>query len=110
MRREELASLNWSNIDLERRTATLYQTKNDETRGISLSPKALKIFQSLKEETSNPQGKIFRKNKLLITQTMQKACKLAGTCGTKLQADSLRTLILNSSVDHAGNKERIESS
>jgi integrase len=97
MRLGELASLTWSNIDLERRTATLYKTKNGETRTAPLSPKALKILQSLKNEArgedkgegedkeqTQGQGKgerIFTLTSPTITMKMIKACKVAGISG-----------------------------
>ncbi|GHU24956.1 integrase [Betaproteobacteria bacterium] len=104
MRREELASLTWGNIDLERRTATLYKTKNRETRTAPLSPKALEIFRTIKEE-QNGQGKtkeqeeskeqkeqngeekkrlthrIFTLTSPTITTRMRSACKTANISG-----------------------------
>jgi integrase len=47
MRRGELANLSWNDIDLERKSAVLYETKNGETRSIPLSPRALEILQDV---------------------------------------------------------------
>ncbi|GHU35939.1 integrase [Betaproteobacteria bacterium] len=83
MRREELATLVWDNIDLDRRTATLYQTKNGETRSIPLSPKAIQILKNIKEETRNnkeqeeQKRQVFTKSTKSISQAMVKACKQA---------------------------------
>ncbi len=47
MRRGELASLTWDNIDLKKRTATLPETKNGEKRIVPLSQEAVRILGDL---------------------------------------------------------------
>lgn len=47
MRRSELASLTWEQVDLERGTAYLPTTKNGEERTVPLSPKAIELLKSL---------------------------------------------------------------
>ena len=47
MRRGELASLVWDNIDLKKRTATLPETKNGERRIVPLSAEAIHILKNL---------------------------------------------------------------
>jgi integrase len=47
MRRGELLSLKWNDIDLAQRTATLWETKNGETRVVPLSSQAIKILKDL---------------------------------------------------------------
>ncbi|AFS53855.1 putative phage integrase [Leptospirillum ferriphilum ML-04] len=47
MRRGELASLVWDNIDLKKRTATLPETKNGEKRIVPLSFEAVQILKDL---------------------------------------------------------------
>lgn len=47
MRKGELLSLQWSNIDLEKSIALLPQTKNGSSRWVPLSPRASEILQSL---------------------------------------------------------------
>lgn len=47
MRKGELLSLQWSNIDLEKSIALLPQTKNGSSRWVPLSPRASEIFLSL---------------------------------------------------------------
>jgi integrase len=76
MRREELSSLTWSRIDLDKKTATLYETKNGETRTTPLSPRALEILRTIEGGVSQ-QGRVFKKDPRSITLSMQKACKLA---------------------------------
>jgi integrase len=47
MRRGELLSLQWENVDLERRTAHLPDTKNGDARTVPLSLRAIAILQAL---------------------------------------------------------------
>lgn len=54
MRRGELLSLDWRNIDLERKTALLPITKNGEKRNVPLSSAALEV---LRQRMGNSQDK-----------------------------------------------------
>lgn len=89
MRREEISTLTWSNVDLYRRTATLFVTKNGETRTAPLSPKALKIFEEIKTAYENPSsgicaakgGQVFNQSVSAITQAMRRICKATGIEG-----------------------------
>ncbi len=47
MRRGELLSLEWQNVHLDRRTATLPMTKNGSTRVVPLTENALAVLQNL---------------------------------------------------------------
>lgn len=47
MRREEISSLTWENVNLKNRTAYLAKTKNGEARTVPLSPRAIEILQNL---------------------------------------------------------------
>jgi integrase len=47
MRRGELLSLTWKNVDLEARTAHLPMTKNGDPRTVPLSPGAVQVLQEL---------------------------------------------------------------
>ena len=47
MRRGELPSLRWENVDLERRTAYLPDTKNGEARNVPLSTRAVAVLEAL---------------------------------------------------------------
>ncbi|MDR2725623.1 MAG: site-specific integrase [Candidatus Adiutrix sp.] len=78
MRRAEISNLRWSRIDLERRTATLYKTKNGETRTTPLSPVALEILGRLKAESDGREDRIFTQSPSAITQAMRRACRNAG--------------------------------
>jgi len=50
MRRSELLSLKWNDIDLRNATAKLHDTKNGESREVPLSKNALKTLKELKRE------------------------------------------------------------
>jgi len=56
MRRGELASLTWDNIDLKKRTATLPETKTGEKRGVPLSSAAVQILKDIPRRLD---GKVF---------------------------------------------------
>jgi integrase len=47
MRQGEILSLEWKNVDLERRVARLPITKNGDGRDVPLSPKAVAILRSI---------------------------------------------------------------
>ena len=47
MRRGELLSLEWQNVHLDRRTATLPMTKNGSTRVVPLTENAVAVLQNL---------------------------------------------------------------
>ena len=49
MRKSELLSLQWSNIDLEKSIALLPQTKNGSSRWVPLSPRACEMLLSLEK-------------------------------------------------------------
>ena len=56
MRRGELASLTWDNIDLKKRTATLPETKTGEKRSVPLSSEAVQILKDIPRRSD---GKVF---------------------------------------------------
>jgi integrase len=56
MRRGELLSLQWVNVDLNKRTALLPITKNRDSRGVPLSSRALTVLRSLPLSTT---GRVF---------------------------------------------------
>ncbi|MHB1765544.1 MAG: tyrosine-type recombinase/integrase [Gammaproteobacteria bacterium] len=47
MRRGEIVSLRWEQVDLKRRAVLLTETKNGETRTVPLSPAALEVLRSI---------------------------------------------------------------
>lgn len=75
MRREEIASMNWGQVDLKKRSALLPNTKNGETRSVPLSPSALEILRALPRNVS---GSVFGMDKANITRNMLIAARKAG--------------------------------
>jgi integrase len=78
MRRSEISTLLWKNINLDRRKATLIVTKNGETRTTPLSPKALDILRAIKISQGPKADRVFTQSPSAITQNMRRACKAAG--------------------------------
>lgn len=76
MRREEIASLTWDNVDLKKRTAFLPKTKNGEVRTIPLSPVALNLLSELQKARTISQS-VFGMTAASITYAMQTATKNA---------------------------------
>ena len=74
MRRGEIAKLQWQHINLKKRTATLYDTKNTEDRTIPLSTRALNLLNGLPRNLS---GKVFIMMPDSITRAFVRLCKMA---------------------------------
>jgi integrase len=74
MRRGEIVDLRWENINRIKKIAKLLDTKNGEDRTIPLSPKALKIIESL---PINISGKVFSMRGDSISQAFERCCKRA---------------------------------
>lgn len=53
MRRGEIVSLLWANVDLNRRVAHLPSTKNGDARDVPLSSRAVSALQTLEERRNN---------------------------------------------------------
>lgn len=71
MRRGEILSLEWKNIDLEELTATLPTTKNDEKRVVPLSSNAIKLLKSLTRD--NESEKVFKVTKSQLRRAWEAA-------------------------------------
>lgn len=112
MRREEIASLLWSNVNIESRKATLFDTKNTKhksdhnSRTIPLSPKALEILSALEASRENrgkaSSGHVFSQSANAITQAMRKACKAANIEGMTfhdLRHEAISRLFENTDLD-----------
>lgn len=79
MRREEIASLCWEQVDLKQRVARLPETKNGEARSVPLSPAALQVLQSLVQNKVIPiSGSVFGMSADWISHAFSKACQKAG--------------------------------
>lgn len=59
MRRGEILSLRWRDIDEQRATATLLETKNGHSRVIPLTDMALEILRSVSPEKRQENGRVF---------------------------------------------------
>ena len=81
MRRGEIASLLWRNVNLERKTVYLPETKNNSERTVPLSPAAVAILQRLDKEADkenrNGPARVFGISDLQITHAYIKACTKA---------------------------------
>jgi len=75
MRRGELLSLQWKNINFTKRTAYLPLTKNGDVRVVPLSQKAMQILQSLPRAIS---GKVFPLSAMALRKAFERACVYAG--------------------------------
>jgi len=74
MRRGEIASLKWVDVDLQKRVAHLPSTKNGSSRDVPLSPRALKILQGL---TRTPDGRVFPVRADALTRAFQRSAERA---------------------------------
>lgn len=79
MRRGEIESLTWHQIDLEQRVAFLSETKNGEARCVPLSPRAIEILKELLPDKVTPiSGSVFGISASYITHGFKSICKKAG--------------------------------
>jgi integrase len=76
MRREEIATLTWPQVDLKKRVLTLPKTKNGEARTVPLSPAALTILGKLPRAITG--APVFGMSKQAITKTMLTVCRRVG--------------------------------
>jgi integrase len=72
MRRGELASLQWEDIDLKNKTAYLPKTKTDVPRSVPLSPAAIKALKALPKKT---EGRVFALQAESMSQAFERACE-----------------------------------
>lgn len=75
MRRSEVLSLKWIDIDLQKRTAFLKLTKNGDSRTVPLSSSAIQILGSLPR---NIDSRVFPVNAAAVAAAFMKAVKRAG--------------------------------
>jgi len=78
MRRGEIASLIWQNIDFDRKTAYLPKTKNTEERTVPLSPDAVEILGNM-GRGENP--RVFKLSATSITHAFIRTCQKADIKG-----------------------------
>jgi integrase len=75
MRRGELLSLRWENIDLQSRTAFLPDTKNGDSRTVPLSTAAIQVLQGLPKHIS---GVVIPVKFFTLDAAFKRALKRAG--------------------------------
>ena len=75
MRRGELLRLQWTDINLQKRTATLWETKNEERRIVPLSSKALEVLLFMPRSLC---GAIFPLKAAAQEKAFKEAVKRAG--------------------------------
>jgi len=76
MRREEISTLRWKNVNFEVRTAYLPETKNGEARSVPLSRKALSILEALPGDRQGTKL-VFGISADAITKRIRRACRAA---------------------------------
>lgn len=76
MRREEITELTWVRVDMPRRTATLDQTKNGDSRKVPLSVNAVKVLD-LMQGYERP----FNVDKDVLSTLFRRACLQSGIEG-----------------------------
>jgi len=78
MRKGELLSLEWKNIDINDRVALLLKTKNCSTREVPLSSRAISVLRALPRSLS---GTVFQTSDYATRKAFISACKKVGIVG-----------------------------
>ena len=78
MRQGEMVDLAWPDIDFDRRTAILRETKNGTTRSVPLSTAALSVLRSLAADRQGTDKVFAIEVGRAVTHAFTKACKKAG--------------------------------
>ena len=84
MRRGEVLSLLWSNVNLDGRVAVLPMTKNGDMRRVPLSIDAIAVLKE--QRLSNIQsitGKVFDVSPISLDKAWRRACRSAGIAGLR---------------------------
>ena len=74
MRRGELLSIEWSDVDLDRRTIHLENTKNGSPRTVPLSRRVLELLNAIPRDIC---GRVFPINAVALRGLWRRACKRA---------------------------------
>lgn len=91
MRRSEILSLHWCNVDLSVRTALLEDTKNGDRRLVPLSSVALHVLAQLPRHIS---GRVFPMTPCAVSAAFEKAAARAGVFNVRFH-DIRHTAITN---------------
>ena len=78
MRRGEVLSLTWPNVDFENRVAFLPITKNGEPRRVPLSTEAIETLQSVRESVWREKGRVFPTTANTVRLAWERAKRRAG--------------------------------
>lgn len=76
MRRSEMLSLEWCNVDLKKLVAVLTDTKNGESRAVPLSTTAIRVLRGLQRGIG--EGKVFTITQSQLRDTWEAARTAAG--------------------------------
>lgn len=79
MRRGEWKNLDWADVNLEDQTIILHEgeTKNDESREVPLSSRAVAILRRLRPDHDNPRGRVFTKKPGTMTAAFTRSRQAA---------------------------------
>lgn len=105
MRREEISTLTWQNVDFKKRTAFLPKTKNGEQRSVPLSPVAISILKELQTQLQAQKTialNVFNMTSDAMTKAMQTAREKADIEDFKfhdLRHEAISRLFENTDLD-----------
>jgi integrase len=85
LRQGELLSLEWKNVDLQRRTARLPDTKNGTERIVPLSTRAVAVLESLPRSVN---GRVLQMTQSAVIQSWERVVNRARQAYEKAQAAS----------------------
>ena len=84
MRRGEVLSLLWTNVNFEARVAVLPKTKNGEMRRVPFSSDAIAILKEQRAvNVQNISGKVFDVTEISLDKSWRRACRSAGVIGLR---------------------------
>jgi integrase len=84
MRRGEVLSLLWSNVNLDARVAVLPMTKNGDPRRVPLSNEAISVLKEQKVSVVRSMvGMVFDVTPIALDKAWRRACKKAGISGLR---------------------------
>lgn len=84
MRRGEVLSLLWANVNLDARVAVLPMTKNGDMRRVPLSNEAVSIIMEQRQTTvQSIAGRVFDVTPISLDKAWRKACGKAGISGLR---------------------------
>ncbi len=76
MRREELCSLTWTDVDMNRQVARLHLTKNGDPRDVPLSSRVIELLSQLVRPIRG--GTVLRIRGPALSQAFRRVCKWTG--------------------------------